>query len=655
MPAPTSDAAPNADAAADKATSRPGWLTGSVIAFGATAAIGLVFAFVGLGVTAFDIDELFTLYLVDHSGGLGEVFSRALGDTHPPLYYFLLHAWTRFTPITETMVRLPSAILACGAVLTFVWGTRREFSPAALAFAAALAALSSFFFQQSQYARDYPLALLGSAGLLACGCALRRGLTTGKALPALVATGLVGLLASLSHAYVLLQVGMVLLFAMLFWTRSWPTRGILAAIGLGVLAVNVAYFLTLMHATKEDLHDLWFSNSLDSIVEMARGAVLGSLVNGAELAVLVLLGALVLRWLKGRSVKPADGPMPQGAGIAQLAGLVICGTFVCGVAISFLVAPSMSQRNLLTASPFIWALFARLYDKTAGGWRGISAQVGVGMIAGLLALNLVDLSGRFLPRGEDFRVSARYIEAVPGCSATEIPALQPFVFGPDNTHFRDLARDFFYGRYMRGGDGVSTWMPAQIGGRSPAPRLMEIFSERAGNAGSATECPVLLWGVHDILEPEAISAAEDMARLPDVRPARIVIQNINSYRHRAPDWKIKPDAFVFMASPPAANGLAPPILPEPVLKKSDLKQVGDRIVVTYLSTIDSNDAPHVRYDVFSLQRWRGQKLVGEHVDTVQHFTCDPKVPASERRYWPNLDIPGCSPRPATYWPFHSPL
>ena len=655
MSAPTSDAPDALRTAAGATAGRLPWLTGPVIAFGAIAAVGLVFAFVGLGVTAFDIDELFTLYLIDHSGGLGEVFHRALGDTHPPLYYFLLYAWTRITPLTEDMVRLLSALLACGSVLIFVWGARREFSPAALAFAAALAALSSFFFAHSQYTRDYALAMLGSAGLLACALALHRGLANDKPVGAFVAIGLVGLFASLSHAYVLLQVGMVLLFAILFWTRSWAMRGVIAAIGLGILAVNAAYFITLMHATKENLQDLWFSNSFSAVVEMLRGAVLGSMVNGIEAAVLIMIGVLVVRWLRGRGKKPAAGPMPQGAGVARLAGFVIFGTFICGVAVSFLVAPSMSQRNLLTSSPFIWALFARLYDKTAGDWRGRSAQIGVSILAVLVGLNLLELRGRLLPRGEDYRVSGRYIEAVPGCSSVEIPALQPFIFGPDTTHFRELARVSFYGRYMRGGEGISTWMPAQVGGRSPAPRLMEIFSERAANAGSADACPVLLWSVHDMLEVDAITAAEDIARLPNVRPARIVIQDINRYRRQGFNWRIKADAFVFMAAPPASDGLAPPTLPDPALSKSDKKQVGDQVVVTYLSTIDSKDEPRVRYDVFSLQRWSGGKLAREYIDTVQHFTCNPTVKASERRYWPNLDLPGCSPRPATFWPFHPAL
>ena len=63
-------------------------------------------AFTGLSASSLWIDELFTVYLIHHHGGLGEVFRRALTDTHPPLYYFLLYAWTQLAGLSETALRL---------------------------------------------------------------------------------------------------------------------------------------------------------------------------------------------------------------------------------------------------------------------------------------------------------------------------------------------------------------------------------------------------------------------------------------------------------------------------------------------------------------------------------------------------------------------
>lgn len=623
-----------------------------VLAFGGIALIALAFAFVGLDATAFDVDELFTLTLINHSGGLPEVFNRALGDTHPPLYYFVLYEWTRLGPLSETMVRLPSAVFAVGAVLLATFSVRRDFSPSALAFMAAVAALSNNFFHQSQYARDYGLALLGSAALLACAITLRRNLAGSRPAPALIATGLVGLAASLSHAYVLLQTGMVLLFALLFWTKSWRTRIAIVAIGLAILAVNAAYFVTLMHATDTDLHDLWFENSTSEILRMLRGAFFGNIVNGVEAAIIVLLGVLIWRRFRRRSPDQSQPPA-RGVSLARLGGFVFLGVFACGMAVSYLVAPSLSDRNLLTASPFIWVLFAALYDATVATWRGRGAMIGVAIITALVAINLTSLPGRLLARGEDWRLSAKYVAAQPGCADAEIPVVQPFVFGPDNPYFREMARKDFFGWYYQNDERLSSWMPAEFGGRAPAPPLRELLTQRMANSGGADACPVLAWAVHDVEGADAVHIAEDLARIDPARP--VVIQEINSYRRDKLGWKTKPDALVFLTAPSGADPTKPPVVAQPQFVGREAKQIGDRIVVTYLSTETSKDEPVVQFDKFRLQRWRGDKLINEVTDTVQRFSCNPKVPGSRRRAWPDLTEPGCSSRPTQPWEYDSPI
>jgi uncharacterized membrane protein len=98
------------------------------IVFGLIALITCASAFVGLSSSGLWIDELFTVHLINHHGGLGEVFRRALTDTHPPFYYFILYGWTRLAGLSETALRLPSAVFAVAAVGIFAAGARRVMS-----------------------------------------------------------------------------------------------------------------------------------------------------------------------------------------------------------------------------------------------------------------------------------------------------------------------------------------------------------------------------------------------------------------------------------------------------------------------------------------------------------------------------------------------
>lgn len=72
-----------------------GWVSAAV------AVVCCLAAFAGLSVSGWWTDELFTLFLIDHDGGSGEVLRRALTDTQPPLYYLALHTWSRLSGVGE--------------------------------------------------------------------------------------------------------------------------------------------------------------------------------------------------------------------------------------------------------------------------------------------------------------------------------------------------------------------------------------------------------------------------------------------------------------------------------------------------------------------------------------------------------------------------
>ena len=141
--------------------------------FAALAAAGAASAFVGFSRSGYWTDELFTLFVIDHDGGLGEVLRRALTDTHPPAYYFLLYEWSRLAGLSEAALRVSSAVCAVAAAGVFYVGLRGLFSRTARAFALAMSLNAGFWFQQSQNIRSYSLCMLISAALLVLALAAR--------------------------------------------------------------------------------------------------------------------------------------------------------------------------------------------------------------------------------------------------------------------------------------------------------------------------------------------------------------------------------------------------------------------------------------------------------------------------------------------------
>jgi hypothetical protein len=372
------------------------------VVYGLMALIACAGAFAGLSASSLWIDELFTVFLIHHDGGFGEVFRRALTDTHPPLYYFALYAWTRLAGLSELALRLPSAAFAVASIFIFAFGTRRVLSRSAIAFACAVAGVSEFWFEQSQNTRSYALCLALSAGLLSLAIAFRRRVQARTDFPLAhwLALSLLGLIASLTHAYLLLATGMVLLFLLLS-LPSWRIRVALVVTGLVILAFNVAYYRVMIHSSQQDLQGLWFDNSAGFFKQQIRYAFYGLMQRQVIIvtALLILLGI----WQKtiGNTLFVNDEQDTRWA--THLAAFALVGVIVCGIGVSLAVAPSFSDRNLLTCVPFAWLLVGRLYD--AAGPRGYTRGSAIVAVLGMLmvASYLYRLPGRELPRREDWR------------------------------------------------------------------------------------------------------------------------------------------------------------------------------------------------------------------------------------------------------------
>ena len=617
--------------------------------YGLIALVACIGAFAGMSASGLWIDELFTVYLIHHDGGFGEVFRRALTDTHPPLYYFFLYAWTRVAGLSEWAVRLPSAIFAVAAIVIFAFGTRHVLSRTAIAFACAIASVSAFWFDQSQNARSYALCFALAAGLLSLALAFRRRVRTRTDFPVAHWLGLsvLGLIASLTHAYMLLALGMVLAFLLLS-VPSWRIRGALIVTGLVVLAINAAYYKVMIHSSEQDLHNLWFGNSAGFFKQQIRFAFYGLMQRQVIVvtALLILLG--VRQKMAGEPYFAHDEHDTRWATL--LAGFVLIGVILCGIGVSLAVAPSFSDRNLLTCLPFAWLLVGLLYD--ACGPRGYTrGSIALAVLAMLLVGSyLLRLPGRELPRREAWRPSAQFVSQLPGCTGQRLPAILPYRFGHASPHFRALAEHDFFGYYMPQGTQIRAYMPAELAARHSVEELPPLLSSRAANADTGA-CALLAWGIHDLDETSALKVALDLARQPGVATRRVLMQEFISYQPRGVKWEDVVDGYVYLAVPKAAPGrtVTPPAAPDVRLSKENAAALGDRVVVEYLSTYTNPTQPAYQIDLYAIQRWDRIKTAREpvHQDfvAVHRLTCDAPVTKSNWDVWPDPEFPGCSNLP----------
>ncbi|WDS37707.1 hypothetical protein [Pseudoxanthomonas sp.] len=575
------------------------------LAYALVAVIACVFAFVGLDRSNFWTDELFTLHVIGHDGGLAEVWRRALTDTHPPLYYFGLYGWSKLGGTGEWWLRLPSAVFAVLALAVTARALWRRFSPAAIGFALAAPSVSMFWFEQSQNARSYTLSMLISAGLLSSALALRDRWHADRRFPVwhLLLVFVLGLVGGLTHSYLLLGAGMVL--AWLLWViPDLRVRATVVVAGLLILAANAAYVWVLLHATTQDVHGgLWFDTGAKFFWGQTRMAKRDLAVAAAGMAVNLLLLAALWRLRRGGRKALASRVPGGGRDAAQLSVFVLLGVIVSGIVISYLIAPSYSARNLLTASPFAWVLLAWLYDAAGPRLLTRTSQAMAALLVLLVAANLSLLSGRFIERNETWRNSAQFVAGMPGCSGQEVAVMQPYKFGPDTPAYRELAARDFYGHYAAPGTPIHAWMPLELVGRDPVPVLSQQLARNAGHAGTAG-CALLVWGVHDLTRESALVLAQGLVRVPGVAPRRVAVQTFLRARRGSLKWRMIPDGFVFYALPPSASGAAPTDPGALVQMRPGV--LGDRHVVSLLETGNAQEgAQRPTAATFLMQRYPG--------------------------------------------------
>ncbi len=124
------------------------WMWVAVVAIAA----GTVLRFWDLGGKSLWFDEALSL---DDSKSLAVKFGSGF---HPPLFYFLLHAWARFAGSSDAVMRLVAAIPGALTLPAVFLAARRMFGTRAGAFAVVTLAIASLHLEYSQEVRMYALA-----------------------------------------------------------------------------------------------------------------------------------------------------------------------------------------------------------------------------------------------------------------------------------------------------------------------------------------------------------------------------------------------------------------------------------------------------------------------------------------------------------------
>ncbi len=541
------------------------------LALAAILLIGLACAFVGLASSSYFVDELFTLYVIDHHGGAGEVLKRALTDVWPPIYYLLLYGWSKLAGHSEIATRLPSAGFAVAALAAVALGLRRRFSPRALLFAAAVAVTGKFWFDQAQEARGYTLGVLISTGLLLFAVTLRaRTQIRQSPWPSWAGLTVLALVGAFVHFYVALEAGLVIAFLIL--TTGGPRlKAALVGSGLASVVATGAYSAVLVGHTQWDIHHTWFGADMQFLVSQLVGAVNG--ICGPAVAVilagLIAVGArrVVQSRRKGEDLQTILAP--ETAWATGLAIFVLLGMIALGFAISLTVAPSFSDRNLLIAAPMAWVLWAAIFELAAprldqAGGKLVAVAIVV-VLGGTLAL---ESEGRFLPRQENWRAAAGYVDSLKTCGGAEIPVVQ--TFGPPTPHFHALAEAELYGRYARAPRRLRAYPASAFGGRDrdpiepatvgvPTPPTTAELAQarpdliallRARLAPDTDACPVLAWAVHRVTATDMENLRQAIARSAQVPAERMEVRWFPQYKLGLLGWRSHPEAYVLLARRP---------------------------------------------------------------------------------------------------------
>lgn len=535
----------------------------AVGSFGIACVVGLVGAFVGLKVSSFWIDELFTAWIVEVGIGLDEFIARIVTDVHPPVYYVLAFAHAQLFGDDEIGLRSLSAILAVAAILLFIVATKAYFSLAARLFGAALATGSFFWFYQAQNARGYSLAFLIGVAMLAIGLSIldKRTRREERMLPELAGLAVLMLIGSFVHFYLMYECLAILIVLGFFCPRQRLVLAVLAAILLTSTGLYVK--VVIEEFSQYSTTTNWIHSNFFWYLDQLHAALTYSFTKKAMLALAICAVALATQWrFFGQStpVAPASksggfalGRFPFDSQTALFVGVPLI-MLAGGVASSLLIAPNFTDRNLLICAPFLWAFCAKLYDASVP-----DAERPVRMAANLLLSVIVPwtvvsmTAGRDRPWNEPFRESADWIRTFPECRDRPVMVINAQPRAWFKPGYSEILYADFYANYLADFAHPQVVFKEDILAHKIGDEMKEYLQWRVDGNG----CPILAWSIHLITEEELLEAGRELLKAID-RPNAGRIMQMKVLRDGLPGYVLYAKGPGGSEGPQTRDPRAPP-------------------------------------------------------------------------------------------------
>lgn len=479
----------------------PWW---ALLALAASLVVGSAFLFVGIGRSSLWYDELFTLWVVTPTQA-SVVIDRIISDVHPPLYYALAWLWFQASGQSADALRLFSALCTAGALATFlIWLPLRW--PARL-FGAALAVNSVLVVSVSQQARNYGLLLwlITVMAVLAM-----RILKSARPHPAqLAGIILCGLLAALAHPFGMLTACSCL--AALIMLRL----PLLRWLGPAVLAIGLVFaawqYLVIVPNTQFNLGQNWIPDTWRWVARQTGRAMVWLF------GVYGLLAVGLLAWPALRRLRAQAGPPREAAALLVMVPVFV---WLASALLSVLVAPNISDRNLLVAAPFGWCLAALIFDLAMAhggtGWRRLLA---VACMLAVLSASIVET--RLRATREPFREVGEAIAADPRCRGTELAAINQAEPGWARRAFADRVEAFIQSYQLGHGNRARNLFVADIVDGSADARLGQMIDRALAG------CPYIGFNAHNVWSTQPWTATMAAAsRVAATRGARVKLVTV---------------------------------------------------------------------------------------------------------------------------------
>ena len=358
----------------------------------AITAIAGALRFFPLGRQSFWVDEGYTAYLLQQTGGkMLELLPRL--ESTPPLYYGAAWLWARVFGTNEVALRSLSALAGTATVpLVYLIG-RRLASPRVGLVAAALTACSPVLVWYSQEARAYALLVLLCAGALL----LFLRACSRSAPGALLAWATASALAIATHYYAVLAV-----VPQAVWLVVAHPRRRLALLATGGVAAAGAALMPLAITQRDTGHAAWIAEIpldirlrqlCDQFLAGFGASPLGVCVAAAAVgAGILLISRADRRERRAALAGAALGAAGMALGLTFVAlgfdGLITRNVIVAWVPFALLTSAGLGARRAATAGVALTLALCSLWVATdlrvdshaslqRPDWRRLSAALGV--------------------------------------------------------------------------------------------------------------------------------------------------------------------------------------------------------------------------------------------------------------------------------------